>query len=273
MCRILCSTGALIGRPNNRDYRLLREIVPRLSCDGLEFMMYSTWYEEVDALVGVLKELGVPIPVVHCQKNIGEAISMGGEENFADAYSRFLINCEIAQRIGAGKLVMHLWDGRTSDANFENNMQAYPKLREIAEQHGVDLLVENVVCNRKAPMEHWCELREAYPDIHFIFDTKMAAFHEQLNLLYEEEYEWLWKEEHIRHYHVNDYAGGYMDWQNLRTLPIGNGHVDFVRFFDFIKAIDYQGTFTVESTAFGADGNVDFEMLNRQFEYIREQLK
>ena len=101
----------------------------------------------------------------------------------------------------------------------------------------------------------------------------MAAFHEQLDLLYEPEYEWLWKEGYIQHYHVNDYAGGYMDWQNLRTLPIGNGHVDFERFFGFIRAIDYQGTFTVESTAFGADGMVDVEMLNKQFVYIREKCK
>ena len=105
------------------------------------------------------------------------------------------------------------------------------KLAEMAEAHGLDLLVENVVCNRENPMKHWCELKEKYPEIHFIFDTKMAAFHEQLDLLYEKEYEWLWKEGHIRHYHVNDYAGGYMDWKNLRTLPIGAGHVDFERFF------------------------------------------
>ena len=33
-----------------------------------------------------------------------------------------------------------------------------------------------------------------------------------LEQLYDKEYEWIWKEGHIRHYHVNDYAGGYMDF-------------------------------------------------------------
>ena len=273
MCRILCSTGALIGRPNNRNYKLLKDIVPQLSCDGLEFMMYSTWYEEVDELLQTLRELDVPIPVVHCQKSIGESISMGGEENFADAYRRFEINCALAEKLQAKKLVMHLWDGITSDANFENNIQVYPKLKEIAKKHGVDLLIENVVCNRRSPMEHWCELREIYPDIHFIFDTKMAAFHEQLDLLYEEEYAWLWREGHICHYHVNDYGGGFKDWKNLRTLPIGNGHIDFDKFFTHIHHSGYDGTFTVESTAFGAEGTVDIDMLNRQFAYIRKQLE
>ena len=57
MNRILCSTGALIGRPNGRDYRLLEECVRRLECDGFEFMMYSTWYDQADALTAFLKEL------------------------------------------------------------------------------------------------------------------------------------------------------------------------------------------------------------------------
>ena len=119
-------------------------------------------------------------------------------------------------------------------------------------------------------MKHWCELAEKYPDIHFVFDMKMAAFHEQLDLLYEKKYEWLWREGHIRHYHVNDYAGGYMDWRNLRTLPIGKGHIDFERFFDHIAQIGYKGTYTVEATAFNKEGTVDVDMLNGQFRRIRE---
>lgn len=71
---------------------------------------------------------------------------------------------------------------------------------------------------------------------------------------------------------MNDYAGGYKDWKNLKTLPIGNGHIDFEKFFAFIRSIGYQDTFTVESTVFGADGKVDIDMLNRQFEYIRKQI-
>ena len=270
MCKILCSTGALIGRPNNRDYRLLGPLSRQLTCDGFEFMMYSTWYEEKDALISELQALGLLIPVMHCEKNIGEAISKG---EFEEAFRRFDINCEIAAAIGAGKMVVHLWDGLTSDRHFENNLKAYGQLWDIAARYHVDVLVENVVCNHENPMKHWCELVKEYPDIHFVFDTKMAAFHSQLELLYEEEYEWLWREGHICHYHVNDYAGGYMDWKNLRTLPVGRGHVDFVGFFEHVRQSGYQGTFTVESTAFGDDGAVDVEMLNEQFAYIREELE
>lgn len=272
MSQILCSTGALVGPSNGRDYRLLKGLSEQLCCDGFEFMMYSAWYEETDKLVEGLFDMQLNIPVMHCQKSVGEAISKGGSDNMKDAFDRFEVNCRIAEKIGAKKMVMHLWDGMTSDSNFENNISAYTYLKETAAAYGLDLLIENVVCNVDDPMKHWCELREAYSDIHFIFDTKMAAFHEQLELIYQKEYEWLWKDGHIRHYHVNDYAGGFKDWKNLKTLPIGKGHIDFDRFFAYIKEIGYTDTFTVEATAFRADGTVDVDMLNTQFAYIRGKL-
>ena len=268
MAEILCSTGALIGKWNNRDYRLLKPLSEQLLCDGFEFMMYSSWYEEVDELVSTLQSMELYIPIMHCEKHIGEAISKG---ELDEAYQLFEINCRIAQQIGAKKMVIHLWDGLTSDGNFHNNIKAYPHLMNIAKDHGIDLLVENVVCNKENPMKHWCELREQYPDIHFVFDTKMAAFHDQLDLIYTEEYEWLWKDRHICHYHINDYAGGYRDWKNLRTYPIGKGYIDFERFFDFIHKTGYVGTYTVEASPRFDNDEIDIETMNGQFQYIRER--
>ncbi len=272
MARILCSTGALIGRPNGRDYRLLESLSENLECDGFEFMMYSDWYEKIEDIVTMVRRLRLSIPSYHVQKSIGENISKGGPEEIKDAFERFKINCDMAARMGAEKIVCHLWDGLTSDLHFENNIKAYPELLKMSEAAGVDLLVENVVCNNKDPFTRWMELLSYYPDIHFIFDTKMAAFHEQLDLIYKDENAFLWKEGHIRHYHVNDYGGGYMDWANLRTLPIGKGHIDFEKFFDFIKRIGYDDTFTLESTAFDSTGYVDTDMLNEEVRYIREMI-
>jgi len=86
-------------------------------------------------------------------------------------------------------------------------------------------------------MKHLCELRAKYPNIHFVFDTKMATFHEQLDLLYKPEYKWLWQDGHICHYHVNDYLSGYMNWENLQSLPIRKKKLDFARFFKYINKI------------------------------------
>lgn len=267
--KILCSTGALLMYGG--DYRLLEPLSRQLECDGFEFMMDYPYYQEMEILKRYLRESGLYIPVVHCEKSIGENISTGKEAQWADAYGKFEINCDIARSIGARILVVHLWDGLTSDSNFQNNMAGYPRLNQIAQKYGLDLLVENVVCNVENPMKHFCELSEVYPNVHFVFDTKMAAFHGQTGLLYETEYEWLWRRKQIRHFHVNDYAGGYMDWGNLKTLPIGKGKVDFKRFFEFIKKIRYDGFLTVEATAHNDTGDVD--MLNGQFSYIRASLE
>lgn len=160
----------------------------------------------------------------------------------------------------------------TSDAYFENNVSAYNRLKDIAGKYGIRILIENVVCNREDPMKHWCELKEQFPDIGFVFDTKMASFHSQMELLYDEAYQWLWKDKHICHYHVNDYAGGYKEWGELRTLPIGQGHIDFDVFFKFIHKIGYTETFTVEATAFDNHGVIDIDMLNKQFAFIRKAM-
>lgn len=272
MPKILCSTGALIGRPNNRDYRLLKKLSSEIKSDGFEFMMYSSWYDDVDNIIDVIKSNNIFTPVYHTQKSIGELISKGSPLEIKEAEKLFSINCEMAKKLDATKIVMHLWDGITSDKNILSNINEYAQLRKIADSLDIDLLIENVVCNQNDPMTHWVELYEKYKDIHFIFDTKMAAFHNQLDSLYEEKNSWLWKEGHIRHYHVNDYAGGYMDWANLRTLPIGKGSIDFEKFISFIKKINYNDTFTIESTAFNKEGIIDTQMLNEQIIFLKENL-
>lgn len=267
MSRILCSTGALLEYGG--DYKLLEMLSKQLLCDGYEFMMDSPYYDEIEELKRFFQAAELYIPIIHCEKSIGENLSKGGEAELTEAYEKFEVNCDIAQSLGAEKMVIHLWDGRTSDSHFQSNLTGYFYLNQIAQRYGLDLLVENVVCNVENPMKHLCELREKYSNVHFVFDTKMAAFHGQLDLLYEAEYDWLWKDGHICHYHVNDYAGGYMDWENLKSLPIGEGKLDFARFFAFINKIGYDGTFTVEATAHDDKGLVDVEMLNQQFQYIR----
>ena len=272
MSQILCSTGSMIGRPNKRNHKLLGDLTKKLDCDGFEFMMYDSWYEKVDEIVEDLLNMQLFIPVMHCEKHIGEAISRNEAGDLKEALRRFEINCGIAKKLGAKKMVSHLWDGLTSDQHFENNLNAYGLLADIAKDYDIDLLVENVVCNKENPLKHWCELAERYPEIHFIFDTKMAAFHQQLDLLYEEEYSWLWKDGHIRHFHINDYAGGYMEWEKLKTLPIGAGHVDFEKFFSFIEKIGYADTYTIEATAFNQEGVVDTDMLNHCMADLRSYI-
>lgn len=54
-----------------------------------------------------------------------------------DAYEKFEINCDIAISIGDEKMVIYLWDGRTSDYNFQSNLIGYFHLYKMAQRYGL----------------------------------------------------------------------------------------------------------------------------------------
>ena len=265
--RVLCSTGALIGRTNGRDYRLLAPCAEKLRCDGFELMMYDTWYADVDGLSRFLLPLSLQIPVLHCEKRIGEMLSAGGEENRMEASRRFEINCQLASVLGADRMVMHLWDGVTSDHFFSNNLAAYIPLRDLARRYGVTLTIENVVCAQADPLTRLRQLLAVDPEALLTYDIKMAAFHGQTEKMYQPENRDLWPR--IAHLHVNDFGGAPGDWSSLKTLHLGRGSIDFSRLFAFLNTVGYEGDYTVEATAFLPDGVIHWEDLNRDFAIIR----
>lgn len=268
MNRILCSTGCLLGRPNGRDFSLLKDLVPRLNCDGLELLMYDTWYDKIKELYSATKKLDKPIVVFHLEKTIGEHIS---HYHLDEALEKMEINCALASSLGAEKLVLHLWNGIISDKNIDYNIDCYKYLEEIATNHGLTLTVENVVCSNSSPMAHLCTLKEKYPHIKFTFDTKMADFHKEQNLIYEANYRHL--VQNFAHLHINDRLGEYKDWSNLRVLHIGKGDFDFDRFFAFIKEIGYEGDFTTEATSFDQNGQINIDILNESLDKIKSYIK
>ncbi len=269
MNRIFCSTGAVIGRPNGRNIYLLDECVRNLNCDGFEFMMYSTWYDKVEEVKAVALRTGASFPVFHIEKQVGNLISRNGEGDTEKAFELFDINCALARDLCSEKLVLHLWSGIDSDKDMTHNMELYPRLYGIAREYGLLLTVENVVCNHFDPFTHLVSLSREFPDISFTFDTKMSQFHAQTEKLYENKEVF----RRIKHFHINDYGGEYMDWSNLKTLHIGKGKVDFDRLFAYLKEQGYNGDFTVEATSFDQNGVIDFDSLNRTFCKIREYLK
>lgn len=288
MNKILCSSGAIIGRANNNDYTLLKEYAHKLHCDGFELMMSSSWYPDLDDVITTIKSYGLDIPVIHSQKSLGEALcgmtttfSEGcfhdyvmtpdeDKETFREGTVRFLLNLKLAEKLGSEKMVLHLWNGNVSDKNIEKNVERFGEWKELADKAGVELLVENVICNTNSPLYNVDLVARKYPDAGFVYDTKMAEFHDQTMKLFTSDYEYIVKEGRIRHLHVNDYGGGYMDWAHMQVLPIGAGHVDFDAFFRKLGEYGYTGDFTVESTALAEDGTVDFDMLNGCFQKIRE---
>ena len=266
---ILCSTGAIIGRVNGRDHRLIMKYFPLLRCDGMEFMMYGNWYENRREVAEELAASGIPFPAMHVDKSIGDRISRDQGGDTEEAVRDFEWNCEVADIIGARQLVMHLWGNVDSDRHIEHNYNIYRRLSKTARDHGLELTVENVVCSHADPMTHLSEMRALFPDCAFTIDTKMSAFHEQMPLFSSPEWAWLWEEKRIRHLHINDYKGGYMDWSSLKTLFLGEGQIDFVPFFEAAGRYGYEGTLTCECTAMQPDGSVDIDRLNNSLDAAR----
>lgn len=269
MNRILCSTGALLGRANGRDFTLLADLEKRLECDGFELMMYDDWYEKADAAASFLTGLKKPFVTFHVEKGVGDMISRNADGDSERALILFEQNCKLARTIGSEKLVLHLWSGPDSDKDMPHCIEMYSRCRDIAQKYGVLLTVENVVCNRNDPISNMHTVLKAYPDAVFTYDTKMAEFHGQLMDIALDENRSLW--EKVVHLHVNDYKGGVMDWSRLKTLHLGEGQIDFERFFEFVRGTGYKGDITVESTSFGkTDGIIDTDKMNRSLIKARE---
>lgn len=268
MHNVFASTGAFIGRPNGRDFYLLRELAPQVDCDGFELMFYDTWYGRERELIDFLSTLGLSFQTYHCEKRIGELLA---EERFSEAFDLFELNCSIARDVGSKLMILHLWNGPISDSNISANFSAYPELQKIAEKHGITLTAENVLSRGKSPLTLWHLLRKTSPDALFTYDTKMAQFDLENEVAFSPENIAIW--DNVRHLHINDRVGGYRDWSSYRALHIGTGDVDFDAFFEGLKGVGYKGDFTVEANAFLPDGTLDLAALNESIKKVRELAK
>ncbi len=271
MAGLLCSTGTLLGRANGRDFRLLPGIAPKLHCDGMELIFYDSWYGQEEKLYATLCDVCLPIPVHHVEKNICSYLASESPEDVALGHRRFEINCQLASAMHAGKLVFHLWDGRMDMPAIERAIAQLTRLIQTAEKYGLLLTVENIVSMHTDPLSCLHLLHSRFPSLAFTYDTKMAAFHHQEERFYAAETRSLLP--CIRHFHINDYQGGYMEWQRLKTLHPGEGLVNFQKLFAFIRQMEYTDDFTTEATSFDQTGTIHLDKLNNTLDTIRHLME
>jgi sugar phosphate isomerase/epimerase len=274
--QVLVSTGVFIGRPNGRNHRLLWDVASRVEADGFELMLYDDWYPFLDRVVSDLLPLGLCVPVLHVEKGIGHLIGLGGEENRQKALEQYRANLWTANQFGAKKLVLHLWNGPSLDTAIERNLEIEAELRRMATAEGLLLTVENVVTYGETadhPLDYMKRLLELDPDVCFTYDLKMAAFHLQNSRVWEPSWSFLWEKGRVAHLHVSDYAGGFMDWKNLRTRHLGEGHIDFEDFFRRYNQTERCDTVTLECLSFREDGSLDVDGINEDVRKLRNLLK
>ncbi len=264
---VLLSTGAFTGRINGRNHRLAIEYMDRLECDGFELMIFENWLEELEEIVCEYVKSGIVVRAVHSLKNIGDMVSSPDAEGWQRCRELFINNCRAAEGLGAQKLVVHIWGRPHSDRYFDIIAQRCEWMKKTAESFSLDFLPENCVC-LGSPIDNLERLGKLIPGLGMTIDTRPAQFHRQL----ERTTASFVMQGNARHIHINDFRGGYMQWDALYPIPaLGSGEVDFAGFFAALRKMGYNQSITLEGPRMLPDG-VDFESLNRDLAFIRQSI-
>ncbi len=264
MVPIYLSTGTFTGRINGRNTRLLSDHWRAFEADGFELMVFDEMYAPMAELVRLYK--GIPIPVVHADKRIGDLLSREG--TLPEAQEMLLTNARFALDLGAKRMVIHGWGIPDSDKYPERSYGRILEMHRLCREMGVEMLTENCCCVEGSPLAHFRRLAEMDENIRFIVDTRPAQFHRELKETLESDV----FAARVRHMHINDYRGGYKDWQCLYPIPQpGKGDIDWNMVFSRLRSLGYRGTVTLEAPSMLAQG-VDAETLNGTLRYLRDNL-
>ena len=244
--RPLLSTGSVTRNPDFPHHRRILEHIPPLE---LEASIYSTWDERV------ARDLhGLPFVTAHADKRTGATLS-GDDPDLA----RFALDCRIASDLGAGLVVLHLWELPDGDRYLERNLDRLPALADVAEEHGVTLAVETIPCSIGTPLANVRRACERDPRCRVTLDTEFLALHGQLDRAHE-------LGELIAHVHVKDFDPAVWGTKPRRYLLPGEGIVDID---GFLAGLPYEGTVTLEMSAVRDDGSIDAERLETAGAWLR----
>lgn len=263
---IYCSTGTMVGRANGWNYRLFTERGREIAADGFELMMVNAYYDEIGPLLSAIEKSGLFFGSIHAEKDIGIYLAGRQPGDTEQAMRLFRINCEVGRAIGAEKLVLHLWSGHVSDTRFCENLACLDRLYDIAREHSLRLLIENVPSVRSDAFSNLKRVADIRSDAGFVYDVRFGAFHSQNEEIIKSG--WL-ESGRIEHLHISDYVGPAGDFSSLRPiLHPGQGIIGLDRLLPRIFAV-YDSTVTLESPDIHEEG-FDADVINGDLEFIRK---
>lgn len=284
MNEVYLSMGSLVERRNGYDTDFAKRTICSLiedgAIDGAEFMFIKLYYGREVALAREFVAAGCRFPTFHTDKDIGayladaaaaleEGDRANAEELRAKALNMFRRNCETASEAGSSRLVLHLWGGLNSDRHIEYNAAALGELTEIADGLGLKILVENVPSVVTDPLHNWHVISGALGKVGLVFDTRFATCHDNAAETLSDPA----VTPFIEHVHISDYRGGHKEFKCLRPVfHPGEGRADFPLIFSRLSALNYRGTFTLESPAIVGEGpEPDFDRLKRSLSFVRAE--
>lgn len=272
MPRLLCSTGAISRGPDATSESRVTRYGPRLAADGLEVMIYATWYGNLDAIASRFRAVGRPMPVTHGEKSIGPDLVSSDTAIRDRAIIRFDENCRFTAAIGADRIVLHLWGLPDGDALIDRQLEDLPRLLDIADRHAVTLAVEAIPCVVSDPLSVIQRVIETDGRVRVTIDTEFLAMHGQLDAVFAAR--WLWANGSVVHIHIKDFDGQLLDQRGRRRylLP-GLGTIDFERWFASLAETGYQHAITLEAPVVDDTGHVDVDAANASLDGLRERIR
>ncbi len=269
MSKIYVSTGTMVGRINDYNYKIFTDNAPYIDCDGFEFMVFPTFFDRYEEVTSALERSGRRFPVTHADKDIGKYLSCFETGYREKAMTEFEKNCRAAARLGSQRIVLHLWGDMPSDKYIDNNISCLDCLLEISGKYSLRLLVENVPCVMHDPYSNLLKIERKYPDITFVYDTRFSAFHSQHEVFLNSGW---FENGRIEHIHVSDFAGPELNFGSLRPIPhLGKGIAKLSELLPKISRV-YNGTYTLESPEMHPDCTYP-DLINKDVEFIRKTFK
>jgi len=266
---VLCSMGAIARGPQTQSEHRIIEIAPWLSADGVEVMIYGSWYGRLDEVAVLLAQSGLSMPVTHGVKSIGPDLVANGDLVHERALRRFDDNCRFTARIGADRVVLHLWGLPDADALIDRQLEALPTLLDIADRHGMMLALEALPCVVHDPLSLIHPVLETDSRARIALDTEFLGMHGQLDDVFAAG--WLWDAGVVAHVHIKDFDGDIVDGATgrRRYLQPGEGRIAIDRWFDGLRERAYTDAVSLESPIARDDGSVDFTTANRHLGCLR----
>ncbi len=154
---------------------------------------------------------------------------------------RYRTAFEAAEALGAEVIVLHAGYsrrtfGKNIDRWMEYSMKTWPEFVRRAEDSGITIAVENILERRPAPLKRLIE-EAGSPAFRLCIDSG------HLNVFSEVDFEEWFRTlgPYIAELHLHD-NNGKVD----EHLPIGEGSIDFVRYFGLLRKYDVRPVYTIE---------------------------
>lgn len=264
---VLCSSGAFTHEVRLSDHSGIIHTAPLVEADGIEVIFYASWYGRSDAIARDIARHRISCPVVHGEKGIARLWGSEDSETRRTGIERFEENVEFAARVGAEKMVLHLWERPEGDATLERNLEYYDRALDRAEELGVRLAAETIPTIVGSPLQHILSIARRFPRSEITFDTEFLAHHGEVEEAFSTST--LKALPQLSHLHVKDYRGALVSPAGVRTyLHPGEGELDFKALFGNLLSSSYSGAVTLEATGF-VDGVFSLEKVNASLNYLR----